>query len=56
MRYELRLWTDAEKTNYIVKATADEEPILRAYMNRPAIPNEDWYRFHIVDTEENNNA
>lgn len=56
MRYELRLWTDAARTEYVVRARAEEEEILRAFILRPSIPNEDWYRFHIVDTEENNNA
>lgn len=51
MRYELRRWTNTEQTEYVVKATADDEEILRAYVNRPSVPNTDWYNYHIVDTE-----
>lgn len=51
MRYELRQFTDSNKTDYTVKATSDDADVLRAYMSKPSIPNEVWYRLHIVDTE-----
>ena len=52
MRYELRQFTDSSRTNYFVKATSDDEEVLRVYMAKRSIPNEEWYRLHIVDTQD----
>lgn len=52
MRYELRQFTDSSRTDYIVKATSDDIEVLRAYMNKPSVPNEVWYRLHVVDVTE----
>ena len=51
MRYELRQFTDSTKTDYIVKAKSDDQDVLQSYLNRPSIPNEVWYRLHVVDTQ-----
>lgn len=56
MRYELRRWTDAEQTDYTVRASSDNEESLRDMINKPSIPNEDWYRLYIVDTQVEQNA
>jgi hypothetical protein len=52
MRYELRQFTDSSRTEYIVKATSDDIEILREYMNKPSVPNDVWYRLHVVDVSE----
>ena len=49
MRYELRQWTDSTKTEYIVKATSDVIGQLRKLINKPSVPNDAYYRLHIVD-------
>ena len=51
MKYELRQWTDSTKTEYFVKAWSNDIEVLRAYMMKPSIPNEEWYRLHIVDMQ-----
>lgn len=52
MRYELRIFTDVDRKEYTVKATSNDEEVLKAYLKRSSIPNEEWYRLHIVDTEK----
>lgn len=52
MRYELREWTDHNRTDYTVKATSDDKVALQVYLQRPSTPNDVWYRLHIVDTKE----
>lgn len=54
MRYELREWTTTDKTAYTVRISSDERDSLKAYMARPSIPNDLYYRLHIVDTETEN--
>ena len=56
MRYELRQWTDHNHTDYILKARSDDREVLDAYLKRPSTPNDVWYRLHVVDTEELDNA
>ena len=53
MRYELRQWTDSTKTEYIVKASSDIIEQLKKLINKPSIPNDVYYRLHIVDTTTN---
>lgn len=52
MRYELRQYIDSTRTDYIVKATSDDIEVLRAYMDKPSVPNDVWYRLHVVDVTE----
>lgn len=56
MRYELRQFTDSTHTDYIVRATSDQEDVLSAFLDtkRHTFPSQEWYRFHIVDTEPSN--
>ena len=53
MRYELRQFTDSTHTDYTVKATADQLDVLQAFLDTKSrtFPSQEWYRFHIVDTE-----
>lgn len=52
MRYELREWADSTHSKYTVKASSNDMKVLEDYLNRPSIPNETWYRLHIVDTRK----
>jgi hypothetical protein len=52
MRYELRQYLDSSRTEYIVKAKSDDIEVLRAYMDKPSVPNDVWYRLHVVDVTE----
>ncbi len=56
MRYELRQFTDSTHTDYTVRATADQLEMLQVFLNtkRLTFPSNEWYRFHIVDTEPSN--
>jgi hypothetical protein len=52
MQYELRQFLDSTRTDYIVKATSNDIEVLRAYMDKPSVPNDVWYRLHVVDVTE----
>lgn len=53
MRYELRQWTDSTQSEYTIKATSEDENPLTRMLEKPSIPNNEWYLLHIVDTQEN---
>jgi hypothetical protein len=54
MRYELRKWTDGNHTDYVVMKASNDKKALEAFLDRPSMPNEEWYRSFIVDTHADN--
>lgn len=52
MRYELRRWNDMDHTDYTIKMSSDDVETLKAMLKNPSISNGEWYRLHIVDTQD----
>lgn len=54
MRYELRRWTNAERTQYVVRQTSDDWEAIRAQLDRVRSASTEPNMNYIVDTEQEN--
>lgn len=54
MRYELRRWTNAEKTEYVVRQTSDDLEAINAQLQRVLTASSEPNMNYIVDTETEN--
>lgn len=54
MRYELRRWTNAERTEYVVRQTSNDLEAIKAQLNRTLSHSSEPSMNYIVDTEEEN--
>lgn len=51
MRYELRRWTNAERTQYVVRQTSDDWEAITAQLDRVRSASTEPNMNYIVDTE-----
>ena len=54
MRYELRRWTNPERTQYVVRQTSDDWEAIRAQLERVRSASTEPSRNFILDTEQEN--
>lgn len=52
MRYELRRWTNAERTQYVVRNTSNDWEAIKAQLERVRSASTEPNMNYIVDTEE----
>ena len=52
MRYELRRWTNSERTEYVVRQASDDLEAITAQLNRVMTASTEPSMNYIVDTHE----
>lgn len=56
MRYELRRWTDQNKTEYVIRQKSDDYDAINKQFNRAFFASTEPNLLHIVDTQKQANS